>query len=323
MSDRPTSDRPSLERVLGPLQGEGEPFELSPATEARIVARLRTDVRELPRRRRQRRRLRVLTIGSSLAMLAAAGVLMLRAPASLELQIAAEGEGLAWDAAPIHGSLAVSGEGLNGVLEVPASAGARMTTPAGVRVHADASTRVRVGESARRLRLERGAVHCKVPPLGERGSFIVDAGATEVIVHGTDFSVTLRDASKPCVRVREGRVEVRAGERSVFLTPGESWGCRHELPTEVVSAPARMPTFEPPTRARRELRKPAPSTNAASELPLVSTLERENALLSEALRAERDGDHARAHTLFQSLIEHYPSSPLLPEARAGVVRNAR
>lgn len=197
-----------------------------------------------------------------------------------------------------------------------------MITPAGVHVRAEPSTRVRVAESARRLRLERGAVHCKVPPLGERGSFIVDAGSAEVIVHGTDFSVTLREGARPCVRVREGRVEVRANEHSQFLTPGQSWGCRLELPPEIVSAPAPLPSFEPPARARREAPRRA-SPAPQPEAPQLSTLEHENALLSEALRAERDGDHVRARVLFQQLIEHYPGSPLLPEARAGAQRNQR
>jgi hypothetical protein len=300
-----------LERVLGPLQAEAEPGMLSPAFEARLVAQLRSEVRELPRRRKLRR-LRALAVSGSLAALAAGFALLYSSAPQLRI----EGDRLAWQDAPIHGSL-VTGDG---VLDVPAETSARMTTPAGVQVRADARTRVRVRESARRLRLERGAVHCKVPPLGERGSFVVAAGSTEVIVHGTDFSVSMRDAGKPCVRVREGRVEVRAHESSVFLTPGESWGCRQqlgELPQEVVSAPAPLPTFEPPARVRREPRRATPAP------PLASTLERENALLSEALRAERDGDHERALTLFSQLIQRYPSSPLLPEARAGAVRNAR
>ena len=50
------------------------------------------------------------------------------------------------------------------------------------------------------------------------------------------------------------------------------------------------------------------------------TLAQETRLLGQALRAEQQGNDSRAATLFNRLITTYPSSPLVPEAEAGLER---
>jgi hypothetical protein len=53
---------------------------------------------------------------------------------------------------------------------------------------------------------------------------------------------------------------------------------------------------------------------------LEGTLAVETRLLADALRAEQQGERGRANTLFARFIATYPSSPLLPEAKAGLAR---
>lgn len=67
-----------------------------------------------------------------------------------------------------------------------------------------------------------------------------------------------------------------------------------------------------------EPREPVTSEDAA---PVLSgTLAAENRLLTEALSAEQAGDASQARSLFSQLLARYPSSPLGPEARAGLAR---
>jgi hypothetical protein len=52
----------------------------------------------------------------------------------------------------------------------------------------------------------------------------------------------------------------------------------------------------------------------------AGTLDEENRLLAEALRAERKQDRARAHRLFSELLRKHPASLLAVEAEAGLSR---
>lgn len=321
------SERAELEELLDPLRHEHGAGALSPEARARVLAHVQSEVRAVPQLRRARRVRRWVAVGSVFA--AAASLWFARLPgAGEELHVRGE---LAWTgsdqiAQDVRGERAVQGDG---ELVVSEAGPAELTTPQGVRVQAQASTQLSVRESARRVLLRRGAVHCRVPPLGSTGSFMVDTGATQVIVHGTDFSVAMHDASAPCVEVREGRVEVRARDAaSVFLGPGQSWGCTESkpapqqagAPSEAREADVPRPTLAPRAH-RHERHRPRRVSTAAAPLP-ATTLEAENALLSDALHAERARDHRRAHALFEQLLRLYPNSPLVPEARAGVVRNA-
>ena len=73
-----------------------------------------------------------------------------------------------------------------------------------------------------RVRLEAGQVDCHVAPRRGRPPFIVQAGATQVTVVGTRFSVTRR-GDTATVSVTEGKVQVDSGDSHVLLGPGESW----------------------------------------------------------------------------------------------------
>jgi hypothetical protein len=267
----------------------------------------------------------------------------------------------------LRGELDLPGDG---ELHVPVLASALLTTAGGVRIDAAERTRVRLrgaaGAHAEGLALERGTVRCRVPPLGKGRSFVVSTATTRVVVHGTDFSVELAGeagadappsahktqraaATSPCVRVREGLVEVQHGSApSAWLGPGSEWGCEgpavSERPALVVPSvvvAARVDPVAAPEqvsklhhhhgrgralakahRVDRSLRVEASDEVAEGDgsVPVASTLERENQLLAEGLRAEQSGDKGRARRLFAALLAHYPSSPLAPEARAGLTR---
>jgi FecR protein len=327
---------PELQRLLEPMREDVVVGELSPEARARVIASMPS----LYRLRARARLLRRLYIGVPVVLAAAALLLMVRPEPAVH--VAASGS-LSWTDARL-GVRMLQGESDlvgDGELSVPAGAEAQLTTPAGVWVEASASTRLRLrrakgGEHA--VMLERGRVHCRVPPLGRERQFVVATPTAQVIVHGTDFSVELREAQQPpCVRVREGLVEVRYGStKPAWLGPGTELGCAQPAVVPEVaavatqqSAPEARELAPAPIEARasaREERRHHRGRHAKRmrtslpRSPASSTLEVENRLLADALRAEQLGEDARASTLFKQLLETYPESQLAPEARAGLAR---
>lgn len=386
-------------QTIGPRGEPARPAttgELSSAARERILGTMRQQVRGVPRARRRARIVRRMRFGALFgagllacsallwpqlgpganALLARGGALLGGTPPSPDdgaLHIAATGQSpLAWtgtqgDTRELRGELDVRGDG---ELSVPVSASALLTTASGVRIDAAERTRVRLrgaaGARAEGLALERGAVRCRVPPLGKGQSFVVSTADTRVVVHGTDFSVELGGeagaqdsphqrvakpsaSASPCVRVREGLVEVQhRGAPSAWLGPGSAWGCADVIaspsaavvPSVIASAelsPAperaskghghhyrgRARSVAKAHRVDRSLLVEASDEDSSDDHltpPVASTLERENQLLADGLRAEQTGDQARARRLFASLLAQYPKSPLAPEARAGIAR---
>lgn len=183
---------------------------------------------------------------------------------------------------------------------------ARVSTQDGVQVELAPSTRVRVtarqrGRARPPLHLVSGAINCRVPPLGRDDSFSVMTPTAQVIVHGTVFSVRVDGAdAKTCVRVERGLVEVRHRDGTTYLGTDSRWGCEPEA-----KAPVAAKALEPRARPQRA----------------SGTLAQEIELLSAALSAEQKQDRERARELFAELLGRYPSSPLVPEARAGLARS--
>jgi len=379
--------------------------ELSAAARERIVGSMRQQVRAVPRARRRARIVRRVRLGALFgAGLLACGAMLwprltpgvdalfghgLASNGAAGVHIAAVGVSpLSWTGSQgvtqeLRGELDLPGDG---ELQVPDRASALLTTSTGVRIDASERTRVRVrgaaGPHDQGLALERGAVRCRVPPLGRGQSFVVSTPSTRVVVHGTDFSVALGsedaepaarqntpgedhaqvaspDASTPCVRVREGLVEVQhGGAPSAWLGPGSAWGCGDEVASaSAVSVPpstsvstSTSAVVSAATILRSRAEEPRASTERAgrarhhaghgrsvtkghevdrsllvepsseADAPAASTLERENRLLADGLRAEQTGDQLGARRLFGALLTQYPQSPLAPEARAGLAR---
>jgi hypothetical protein len=208
----------------------------------------------------------------------------------------------------------------------------RLSTARGVQVRIAPRSRLRVtavDERAQRsgLRLEQGEVYCSVPKLGPSEQFSIATPEANVIVHGTVFSVrvaapTAAGAARTCVRVSEGLVEVRSRTGSVKIGPGAHWGCDEGAaePARIASRAAHdRPRARAGARRRARAADAEPRRSELARLP-DGTLDEENELLGAALGAERVLDRPRARTLFAALIERYPESPLVPEARAGLAR---
>lgn len=210
-----------------------------------------------------------------------------------------------------------------GVLTASDVSGARVTTAAGVEVELAERTQVDLGALAKEpsrstLRLVRGAVRCHVPKLSSGQHFSVVTPDTEVVVHGTVFSVRASEGGKStCVRVEEGLVGVTHKGETVNLGPGTSWGCGFgDTPGDATVARGDT-DVKAVTPGELAVERRAPE--AASVKPR-GTLDQENRLLKAALSAERSGSKERARAMFSELLSRYPSSPLAPEARAGLAR---
>jgi len=114
--------------------------------------------------------------------------------------------------------------------ETPTSDALIARLPSGDRVAATPGARFDLLDTGphRRARVTRGTVLFDVATLDGDGSFVVEAGAYEVVVRGTVFSVTRADDDgdgAPEVRVYEGVVEVRRGADgpATRLTRAEVW----------------------------------------------------------------------------------------------------
>jgi len=93
-----------------------------------------------------------------------------------------------------------------------------------VTLDTDSLLRVALDDRARRLLLERGRARFEVAR-DDRRPFVVAAGATEVVAHGTVFDVD-RASHRIVVALLEGAVEVRrsgpmVGQGTMMLAPGQ------------------------------------------------------------------------------------------------------
>jgi hypothetical protein len=350
-----SSADPELDALLAPLR-DG-PIALSGASEAsarrdRLLPAVRAEVQRAPARRRRARIVRRCAIGASAVGASAMAALIAVAlrgggvePAGAALRIEPLGErGLTFIdgsgmPSAIMASAAITAPGE--IVAAPAS-WSRLSTARGVHVDLAPRTRLRVTALRPRprrsgLRLEQGEVHCRVPHLGPSEQFSIATPEADVIVHGTVFTVRVgapdaHGARATCVRVDEGLVEVKHRGGSVRLGPGAQWGC---AAVTAAAAPQASTTASdsgtaPALRGGASLREQPQarrSARAANAQPrrtapprLDGTLDEENRLLSAALGAEREHDRERARALFSTLLERHPTSPLAPEARAGLDR---
>lgn len=343
-----TDPKPELDALLAPLR-DG-PVSLGAtdgerARKARLLPGMRSAVRALPRVRARQRLVRRVRIGS-LAVVALAASFGLaswrfetRAPtvasSQLRVQVAAHGEQpVLWRADGAEERSIRGADELHGAGELRArdGASASLRSALGVELEVASRSRVRVLAAERgseTFSLLEGELHCRVPPLQKGQSFVVATPSSRVVVHGTDFRVRVGGPYGSCVSVREGLVEVQREGASVWLGPGNDWGCEtHERSAEdTLLSPVFIeprPEEARPVRARRdkpelsERPQAARSLEAAAEEP--GTLALETSLLADALRAEQEGKPAQARALFARLIAEYPSSPLAPEAKAGLAR---
>lgn len=174
-----------------------------------------------------------------------------------------------------------------------------------------------------RIRLALGHIDLKVSkqPKSPR-SVVVETPNAEVVVRGTEFTVTVgseKNAQVTRVRVTEGSVWVlHAGTREI-VSVGEEWASNREKPASEAPVPvapqpsAAVAAVEPARAGRAAVPRPARTAPAG-------TLSEENGLYTAALEARNRGDDKRALELFNSLLTRYPSSQLTELAQVERMR---
>lgn len=192
--------------------------------------------------------------------------------------------------------------------------GVRVRTEAGASVAFDATARVEI---------RRGAAGFSVPRLPAPERFAVHTPDAEVVVHGTEFSVAVRErartnGTRTFVSVRKGLVAVHHGGTVTMLHGGESWSSAPEdalSPSATATLPEPSPPKSPNPRKPKPSAAPTTAAVASSAPEPPSTLGQQNELFDRAMVARRAGDDAEAIRLLDELRKNYPNSPLDAAAR--------
>ncbi len=176
-----------------------------------------------------------------------------------------------------------------------------------------------------RLELVAGAAHFSVRPDAAR-VFAVEAGPVRVEVLGTEFDVSLVDEGAD-VSVSRGRVRVvwSGGER--ILEAGDA-GRFPEVQEPDVTPEPQVRATEPPTRARRDWRRPANQGEYEEALALLSDESVRDDVADLMLAADvlrYSGHAARAVPYLERVFERHPHDPraALAAFTAGRVRLER
>jgi ferric-dicitrate binding protein FerR (iron transport regulator) len=184
------------------------------------------------------------------------------------------------------------------------------------------------------LVLDRGRVDLTVPKLRSGHTLSVTTPDSTVTVRGTRFSVEVvieGSRATTSVDVTQGSVWVRQGDARLVLEAGSHWSSRAlappALPAEHVAPAASEPAgLVPPASAvHAETNQskvaaalgPSRGPADAHSPPTVelSTLAQENDLYQAASRAAREGNDSLTIADLNSLLLHYPNSPLAQNAR--------
>lgn len=172
------------------------------------------------------------------------------------------------------------------------------------------------------VRLESGEVDCQVAPRRGRPPFVVQAGATQVTVVGTRFSVR-REGAGARVSVTEGSVQVVSGDERLLLEPGQSWprlepGAAPLEPVEAPPEPAEADRSAAPSKARARAQQRfdraarLESKDPRAALAIYSDLARgrgpwaANALYAEARLELELGHPKRAERLLRRYLARHP-----------------
>jgi hypothetical protein len=339
----PSRDPETLLRELGEERVPLEPAEVVAARRERMVEALGRGIRDVPRLREARaRRSRWFLAAAAAVVLglgfSATALLREQAPvASVQASIAG--------VEAVSGTLVLSHNGRARVVlpgeEPELSAGDALSTAA------DGSAKLRTGRSVvevspatqlkmtsaskaeERMQLSSGRIDLRV----ERGTdpsriVVVETPDSEVVVHGTIFSVAVdgkSGVSVTRVRVEEGAVSVlHHGERAL-LTSGQVWSSAVKakpLPQQAQpqTAPAPPSAAEPVSTVEpRRVSRVRPERQAVRKNPVESggpsTLREENRMFQLALEARNRGDDRAAVDLFAALLSKFPSAKLAEEAR--------
>jgi hypothetical protein len=225
----------------------------------------------------------------------------------------------------IHGGVATStsaggksrvGEGDK--IESRAEGEATLALPRSVRVKIGAATDawiVKAADTVQRLRLDLGKTEVSVPRPGGPEVFSIRTPDSEVVVHGTEFSVLVeRTAPNPgtvtSVAVVRGSVLVIHGGEERLVAAGENWSSRTRAPAPAPStAAAEVSQGEAPLRPR----------GAPRSSPALSLTE-QNRLFQASLDARDAHDDARAVRYLDELLSRFPNTPLADQAKTARFR---
>jgi ferric-dicitrate binding protein FerR (iron transport regulator) len=313
------SDDNVMKGAFTAMRGDSAGAQLPLHLEAESIARIQRTMQA-----EQGSRSRRFVVGGALAMAAAAAMALTWGFAGADEPLASllqqKGQVEAREAGSSDWTVA-GGEtelGSGAALRTGAGSSAELAMAPGVDVSVAADTELAwPQEGVRLVELARGSVSFKVSPLPDGQSFVVAAGQTRVVVHGTEFSVTmLEEGAAPCVIVSEGLVEVLSPAKKVWVSAGQETGC--ELPVEEAK-PAEAPQPEVPAAEKKPSAqakaKVAHRAQRKEEKP-ASSLAEQNALFQRALVAERAGDIKGARGHLNTFLKKYPKSPLTNQVRA-------
>lgn len=331
-------DPDTLLRELGSERVPPEAAEMAAARRERVIEALGRGIRDVPHLREQRtRRARWFSFAAAAVVALGVGFAVRgfgesSAPdtaAQLEAKSAATVRNVSGTVVVTHAGrsrVVSSGEqagiDVGDALSTAADGLARLRTERS-EVDVAPATQVKLAVASpteERLRLAAGRVELRVERRPDsRRIVVVETPNSEVVVHGTVFSVSVDSTSGvgvTRVQVTEGTVSVLHGGERSFVTTGQDWSsaAKPEAAREVTtSAPARARSSEAaPSRPQRHgARRSADS--ASSNDP--STLGEENRMFSQAVEARNRGDDRSAVELFGALLGKFPSGKLAEEAR--------
>ncbi len=200
-----------------------------------------------------------------------------------------------------------------------ADAEATLLLPRGVRIKLASSTELsltRVLDAEQRLRLELGYTEISVPRPGGPAVFSVETPDSQVVVHGTEFSVRVErdprtNAVATTVSVSRGSVLVIHGGERRLLELGTTWS------SHAGDTPPPTIESEPRPDPLRSSSPPAKPARAPSTPP---SLAEQNRLFQAFLDARAAGDDARAVRVLDELLTRFPDTPLADQARVGRFR---
>jgi hypothetical protein len=204
---------------------------------------------------------------------------------------------------------------------VMTEAAARIDLALATHVHVQVlpETRLQVGGSGAAgnsdVWMTRGIAHFEVQKRPTGTSFSVRTPDADVTVHGTSFSVEvreIRDGTRTSVSVEQGVVSIRAAGRTSWLNAGDSWSSGVEAPQHIEPADAaanQRVSSTQRTAATRPARAQFKPDTAQSNLAA------ETQAFSAAMSARRNGEDAHALKRLDEFLTAYPNSPLAPNAR--------
>jgi hypothetical protein len=195
---------------------------------------------------------------------------------------------------------------------------AELSLPRGVRVGIGRSTKTALrtaSELEQRLRLDLGKTTVSVPRPGGPREFAIDTPDTQVIVHGTEFSVHVEQdgagATFTRVSVTRGAVlVVHAGEQRL-IESGNDWSSLGITPgagASNVDISGQAIVRAPPASAR------VPSGDARAR-DARGALAEQNRLFRAALEARKAGDDSQAVEYLSELLSRFPKGVLTQDAR--------